>query len=244
MAVHHDNNAGHRPGTPLWPLPLAIALTLTVAVHLAWALSLHAGHVPPCIPYLEGCTSISRAARHGVGNHLFRLLVLPCALLVGLHWWLAARWLHVRAARGAGEARMILLLGVIAAIALGLYATFLGSEGPAYRFLRRYGVIVFFGTSYLVQLLFLRAAHRQDRLGPSIRRTMTAICIAMLALGVTNVVADATMADAARQDRLENALEWHLGVLLVAWYVAQALLWRSSGFDVAIRRGAGNGVRP
>ncbi len=236
MAVHTDNNAAHDPGTPLWPLPLAIALTLTVAVHLAWVLSLHAGHVPPCIPYLEGCTSISRAARHGLGNHLFRLLVLPCALLVGLHWWLAARWLRVRAARGAGEERVILLLGVMAAIALGLYANFLGSEGTAYRFLRRYGVVVFFGTSYLAQLLFLRGAHRQKRLGPRMARVMTAICLAMLALGVTNVVADATMADAVRQDRLENVLEWHLGVLLVAWYLAHAWVWRGSGYTLRLVR--------
>ncbi len=215
---------------PLWPLPLAIALTLTVAVHLAWLLSMQAGHVSSCIPYLEGCTSISRAARHGLGNHLFRLLVLPCALLVGLHWWLAARWLRGEVARSTREASVILLLGVMAAIALALYTTFLGSEGTAYRFLRRYGVIVFVGTSYLAQLLFLRGAHRQRRLGPRMARAMAMICIAMLALGVTNVVADATMADAARQDRLENVLEWHLGVLLVAWYAAHAWLWRSSRY--------------
>jgi hypothetical protein len=236
VTVHADDKSAHDSGVPLWPLPLAIAVTLTVAVHLAWVLSLHAGHVPWCIPYLEGCTSISRAARHGLGNHLFRLLVLPCALLVGLHWWLSARWLRGKGRQGAGEARMILLLGVMAATALALYATFLGSEGTAYRFLRRYGVIVYFGTSYLAQLMFLRSARRQGRLAPRMERTMTAICIAMLALGVTNVVADATMADAVRQDRLENVLEWHLGVLLVTWYVAHALLWRSSGFVVIARR--------
>ncbi|MDQ3495119.1 MAG: hypothetical protein M3485_06255 [Pseudomonadota bacterium] len=237
MAEHPaPNDRAIDSGVPLWPLPLAIALTLTVAVHLAWVLSLHAGHVPPCIPYLEGCTSISRAARHGLGNHLFRLLVLPCALLVGMHWWLAARWLRGEVARGAGEARVILLLGVMAAIALALYATFLGSEGTAYRFLRRYGVVVFFGTSYLAQLLFLRSARGQGRLGPRMARVMTAICIAMLALGVTNVVADATMADAVRQDRLENVLEWHLGVLLVAWYLAHAWVWRGSGYTLRLVR--------
>ena len=82
-----------RSAIPLWPLPLAVAVVLVVATHLAWLLSVQAGHIPFCVPYIEGCTSISRAARHGLGNHLFRLMVLPCALLVFLHWWLAGRWL-------------------------------------------------------------------------------------------------------------------------------------------------------
>jgi len=39
---------------------------------------------PACNPYLEGCVSISRAARHGLPNHLFKALVLPAAALQGV----------------------------------------------------------------------------------------------------------------------------------------------------------------
>lgn len=224
-------------GIPLWPLPLAIALILTIAVHLAWLLSVQAGFIPPCIPYLEGCTSISRAARHGLGNHVFRLLVLPSALLVGAHWWLASRWLRAHAAGKPGERGMVALLGAPAAVALALYATFLGTEGEAYRFLRRYGVLVYFGASYLAQLLFLRSARRQGRVGRGVARAMFAICVAMLALGVANVTADALLADAELQDRLENALEWQLGLLLVAWHVAHAVLWHGSRYRLRLELG-------
>ena len=62
---------------PLWPLPLLLTLLFVVAAHAAYLLSIEGGHVPACIPYLDGCVSISRAARHGWGNHLFRLLVIP-----------------------------------------------------------------------------------------------------------------------------------------------------------------------
>ena len=34
-----------------------------VATHAALLLSIDAGHVPGCVPYVTGCTSISRAAR-------------------------------------------------------------------------------------------------------------------------------------------------------------------------------------
>src|SRR5690606_26547295 len=119
---------------PVWTLPLSIAVLLVAAVHLAWWLSLRGGHVPACMPYLEGCTSISRAARHGPGNHVFRLMVLPCSALLALHWWSSARWLSLRGAQhGSG---WLIALGVAAAVALAVYATFLGTEGAAYRFMR------------------------------------------------------------------------------------------------------------
>ena len=215
-----------RQRVPLWPVPLAIAATLVVATHLAWWLSTQAGHVPYCIPYLEGCTSISRAARHGLGNHLFRLMVLPCALLVCIHWWLAGRWLRQRGGNGG----MMLLLGTTGALALAVYATFLGTEGEAYRFLRRYGVVVYFGCSYLAQLLFLRRARLTGPVDPFARVGMLAVCVAMLALGLVHVVVAAMIGGTALQDRLENVFEWHLGLLLVCWFLAHAWLWWREGY--------------
>src|SRR5688572_31529692 len=75
-----------------WWLPFLCAAIPVVAVHAAWALSTLHGHVDPCIPYLDGCASISRVARHGHGNTLFKLLMIPCAVLQGWHWACASRW--------------------------------------------------------------------------------------------------------------------------------------------------------
>jgi len=222
-----------RNAFPIWPLPLAIVAALVVATHLAWWLSIRDGHIESCIPYLEGCTSISRAARHGLGNHLFRLLVLPCALLVFLHWWLAGRWLQLR----GGSGRMMIVLGAVAALALAVYATFLGTEGEIYRFLRRHGVVVYFGCSYLAQLLFLRRARLTGPVDPVARRAMLVICVAMLALGLLHVAVAALIGGSELQDRLENVFEWHLGVLLVAWFAAHARLWWRDDYRLEPARG-------
>lgn len=214
---------------PLWPVPAAIALVLAGAAHLALALAIHAGDVPACVPYLDGCASISRAARHGLANHLFRLLVLPCAVLLGVHWWLSARWLRARdASPGALGA-----LGTVSAIALGVYAAFLGTDGEIYRYLRRYGVIVFFGASYVAQLVFLAAAVRVHALDRRIRSRMQLLCLAMLAIGVVHVAAMGLFGGTAFQDRLENALEWQIGLLLVLWFVQHAQVWRRDGYALA-----------
>lgn len=213
---------------PLWPLPLLIALLFVVAAHAAYLLSIQAGHVPACMPYVEGCVSISRAARHGDGNYLFRLLVIPCAVLHALVWWLARHWLR--------EGRLMLVLGVMSAIALAVYATFLGTEGEAYRFLRRYGVIVYFGFGYLAQLSLMRRAARTGALPAGVIAALSWIAVAMLGLGLANVVTGLAAQDAAAKDRWENVFEWWLGLLMVGWYAALASGWWRQGLAMELKR--------
>lgn len=215
-------------GIAAWWLPMWIAVVLVVAAHAALAVSIHVGHVPACVPYIEGCTSISRAARYGLANHVFRLLVLPTAAAIAYHWWLAGRWLALHGPRAPG----MVAAGLVAALALAVYATFLGTEGEVYRALRRHGVIVFFGAGFLAQLLCLRAMGKGVGIDRRAYGALRAICLAMLALGVVHVVALAAIGGSALQDRLENALEWHIGALLVAWYVATAVAWRRDGWGL------------
>ncbi|MBD9481004.1 hypothetical protein [Pseudoxanthomonas sp. PXM02] len=212
---------------PLWPLPLLLTLLFLVAAHAAYLLSIQGGHVPACIPYVDGCVSISRAARHGWGNHLFQLLVLPCAVLHALVWWLARHWL-----RGG---RVMLALGVLSAIALAVYATFLGTEGEAYRFLRRYGVVVYFGFGYLAQLALMRRASLTEALAAGVIAAMSWISIAMLGLGVANVVAGLVVDDPSAKDRWENVFEWWLGLLMVSWYAVLALGWRRQSVGIRLQ---------
>lgn len=216
-----------RTDWPLWPLPLLIALLFVLAAHVSYALSIQAGHVPACVPYWEGCVSISRAARHGLGNHLFRLLVIPCAVLHALVWLLAARWLR-------GRHRTMLALGIVSAIALAVYATFLGSEGEAYRFMRRYGVAVYFGFGFLAQLMMMRRARATEALPARVLGWMSGVCLAMLALGVGNVLAGIVIGDPQAKDRWENVFEWWLGVLMVGWYAVLAFAWKDQGLSLRL----------
>ncbi|WP_296281198.1 hypothetical protein [Pseudoxanthomonas sp.] len=214
------------PRIPLWPLPLLLTLLFVMAAHVAYLLSIQGGHVPACVPYIDGCVSISRAARHGWGNHLFQLLVIPCAVLHALAWWLARHWL-----RGG---RAMVVLGVMSAIALAVYATFLGTEGEAYRFLRRYGVVVYFGFGYLAQLALMRRAAATKALPAGIVVAMSWISIAMLGLGVANVVAGVVVDDPSAKDRWENIFEWWLGLLMVGWHAVLAYGWKRQGLALEL----------
>lgn len=212
------------PGSlPLWPLPALCAALPFVATWLAFALSAQAGHIEACNPFWDGCTSISRAGRHGLANPLFRALVLPAAALQVVHWWLLRHWLR-ELGRDPGPA--LTVLGLVAGAFLALYATFLGTEGDVYRMLRRYGVTVYFAATYLALLVAMRQLCRSGKVPDPLYRPLLTIALAMLALGVASTIASAVLEGAGARDRAENVLEWQLGLWLTLMFVLIAWRWR------------------
>ena len=215
---------GGRDSRPLFLLPLACAAIPSAAIGIAWWLSVRAGLIPDCIPHLEGCTSISRAARHGTGNVVFKFAMVPCAFLQGWVWIVARRWIRTRhPLPGAGAS--LAALGVVAGVALALYATFLGTDGAIYQWLRRFGIVFYFGATFLAMVVFTQrlAELRGER---PVARTMLALCAVLLCLGLASVAARGLAEDPELRDRIENMLEWNMATLLVAWMLALAFLWR------------------
>jgi hypothetical protein len=213
------------PGRHRWLLPLVCAVLPVVAVHWAWWLSRAAGYVPDCIPHLEGCTSISRAARHGTGNTIFKLLMVPAAAVQAWHWWRCAAWLETSA--GDGAARGLRSLGLVAGAALATYAIFLGTEGAVYGWLRRYGIVFYFAGTFLAIVLFLRG------LGPvpeaaRWRRTMLSLALAMLALGIGSAFTPYFVADDLRQDAIRDVLEWWIGGLFTSWFLLNSAFFAAA----------------
>lgn len=207
-----------RPGWPLWPLALACALLPAVAAHLGWWISTAQGLIPACNPYVDGCVSISRASRHGLGNLVFRMLMLPAATLQALCWMAAAAWVQ-----GADErVRWPAWLGVVAAVALLLYASFLGSDGRTYELLRRYGIYFYFGCTYLALLAVLRRLPRPA----GAYAPLTTVAGGCLAFGLASVIVRYAVPDEELRDRLENLLEWHTALWLTASFAVLAWAWR------------------
>lgn len=224
-----------RPASELWPLPLIGGLMPAVAAVLALWLSFTLDLIPPCNPFLDGCVSISRAARHDLPNHIFRALVLPAAVLQALTWLLCAGWLKGLGAEARGTLRVLPWLGILAGIFLVLYGTFLGTEGQAYRWMRRYGVILYFGFTYLSMLIASGALWRLARAGAvalplRLDRWLVALCAITLAIGLIQVFAPPLLGSEDLKNRLENILEWYAALAFTLFFLALAWLWRSARF--------------
>ena len=225
-------------GWALWPLPLLAGLVPAIAALAALWLSIALDLVPPCNPLFDGCVSISRAARHGLPNHVFRALVLPAAVLQALTWVLCARWLAQAGSDARTTLRVLPWLGVLVGVSLVVYGTFLGTEGIAYRWLRRYGVVVYFGFSYLNMLLVSGALWRVVRAGgmkapARLERWLIALCAVTLAIALIAVFVPPLLDDEGIKDRLENILEWYVALALTLFFAALAWLWRRGRFSAS-----------
>lgn len=205
---------------PDWVPPLAGAVLAAIAVHGAFLISRAAGAVPDCIPHLQGCASVSESARHGAANVFFKALMIPNALVQVWTWAVAARWVRSQAQSPSAD-RGLLPLGIIAGLALVVYAITLGTDGDLYTWLRRYGIKFYFAGSFCAMLVFVRQLRR---LAPAtgLTQVLTWTCAAMLAMGLANILAQVVVADAQFRDHFRDALEWQLVTLFAFWFLVLA----------------------
>ena len=209
-------------------------LVPVVAVHAAYLLNIRAdaGLAPEflCMPYIDGCVSISRAARSGPGLVLFRWLMLPTAVLLALCWRDVHAWLRQLQAGTLVRRRWIAGLGIAGAVFLVLYVTALGQDTEWYRWQRRYGVIVYFGGTALAQLLlaWVLWPQRRDLCAGRLQRPIAwlfgLVCLQWV-LGVFSSVKRFIFADPEFVDRLENLTEWWFALPMSLAFVVIARLF-------------------
>jgi len=222
----------------MWPLVgfgIFLALWPILVVHAAFALSVVEQHVPLCNPYWDGCTSISRAGRHGWANHLFRGALLPYTVPLGIYWWLNQRWLRALGSRGSGA---MLASGLIGALFMILYLTFLGTDGASYQLMRRYGINVYFGGTFLAQVLLALRLRRLRLQGqatspPWLAPALAWIAAAVLAIGLFYVAVRLGLA--SDQDRWENALEWMVALGMQLSIALTVIGWQASGLALRVQ---------
>jgi len=233
------------PSGTLWPLPLVAGLLPAIAALAALWLSFRLDLIPACNPLIDGCVSISRAARHDLPNHVFRALVLPAAVLQALTWLLCTAWLKGLGLASRRAARALPWLGALAGLFLILYGTFLGTEGQAYRWMRRYGVIFYFGFTYLCMVIVSGSLWRLSRtkavsLPMRLDRALVGLCAVTLAIGLAQVVVPPFLDSETAKDRLENILEWNAALGFTVFFIALAWLWQHLRIALQLTARPGN----
>lgn len=218
-------------------LPLLAGLVPLLAAYLAFAIGVRADVLPACVPFIDGCASISAAGRNPPGSFLFRAIMLPQSIVLLMTWYFAVTW--IRALDGsAGRSTMsgIHVSGTVSAMALILYVTFLGTTEPFYEFMRRFGIYLFFlgmaVSEILVAVALLKAPPvlRSARLKRMVQLMLT-LCLLPFALGLLNLYLKATLVNA---DVSENVIEWIAATLMHCYLIAMYFMWRISGFSLSV----------
>lgn len=209
-------------------LPLIAAIAPLIGINAAYWIGASNDVLPSCIPYLDGCTSISSTGRYPPGDRLFRAILLPQATVLALTWYFAVLWLKsLKPASKAGP--VIVVSGVVGAIALVLYVSYLASNDPFYEIMRSYGVYLYFGGTALAQLVLSLSLDRSP-----MQRAMVWITVTPWALGLINFAQKAVF---GTLNSNENRIEWIASLLMQVWFVLLWITWRKTRLTVDVSTG-------
>jgi hypothetical protein len=228
--------------------PRTLALIITFlplfAVNASYIISINADLVPSCIPYIEGCTSISRAARQGDAIFLFRASMIVHAVLLMWYWRIAQCWLNQLRTngpvnQGRRSIQTMYYLGVVGAFFLILYADFLGTSGDFYRFMRRYGVIFYFTFTPLAQMIMVNQLFKlrkfplngEIKLG-ALRYQLT-ILVLILLMGLISVLLRYIYGPSFER---ENIVEWNYSLLLTASFACSIVMWKNLKWNITLEK--------
>jgi hypothetical protein len=159
-------------------------------------------------------------------------------MLLLLSWVLVGAWLRTMACSTPGRIRSLSWLGVFGALFLVPYATWLGTDGEWYSWLRRYGVIFYFAGTALAQLLLVRELWpvRASLLGGRLRAKvimLTTLVAIQWVLGVLSPF-KRLLSDPALVDRVENVIEWWFALAMALGFVLMAGLLGRTRFQIGI----------
>lgn len=215
------------------PRTLAIIITILplLVSNAAYLLSAYEQNIPWCIPYLEGCTTISRAARSGNSIYLFRPTMIAYSLLLIWFWITTQHWLSQLYGHTTKTAHAITWLGITGAVFLIVYIDYLGTTGEVNRFMRRYGIMIFFTFTPLAQLLLLKQHYnilplmmKNNPISLNVCRYQLIVLVLILIIGITSITLDVTQ---TKTDMSENIVEWNFSLLLNMYFLGLVFLWKN-----------------
>ena len=214
-------------------LPFMAGILPLIAMFGAFALGSAYGVLPDCNPLLDGCCSISATGRKPPGSFLFRAIMLPQGILLGFVWYLSVLWLdQLRPAPGRVMRSTILAAGLVNALALIIYVTFLGTSEPVYEFMRRSGIYFGFLGMAVAQILIAGALLRTEL--RSLAKAMLSIGAVIFILGILNLILKSVLDD---PDPAENRIEWIASIIMQAWFFVLFVAWHRTAADFSVRVG-------
>ena len=213
--------------------PRTLAFIITVLPFLVsnavYLLSAYEGSVAWCIPYIDGCTTISQAARSGSSIFVYRATMIAYSVLLIWFWIYTKHWLKDLYGYTTKAAHIIVWLGIIGALFLIVYIDFLGTAGEVNRFMRRYGILIFFTFTPLAQLILLQQHYKilpslpDATINPRLLKYQFFTLISMLSIGIVSIVLDITE---YKTYQSENIVEWNFALLLNLYFLGMIFIWK------------------
>ena len=222
------------------PRTLALIITILpfIITNIVFIVSAYEGHISWCIPNIEGCASISKAARNGSSLFIFRATMIAYGVLLIWFWIYVREWLDHLYGKRTAIANVILWMGVAGALSLIVYVDFLGTAGEFNRFMRRFGIFIYFICIPLAQILLLRQHYHiapslpKGVIKPWYLKFQLFIILLMLLIGIVSGAMEATY---IKTNESENIAEWNLALLMQLYFLIMVFIWKEYKYHLKNR---------
>jgi len=210
-----------------------------VAVFSAYYIAVSNGHVPSCMPLLEGCTSISATGRASPESLFFRATMIPSAMLMMFYWYLMTQWLVRIVTNKSRYFYLVFILGLVSSVFLIAYTVALGFIDPLYGLQRRVGVTLFFSCALIAQLMVSNIVFKAVKSGKlslpyNLHYWLVIICGIMLLTGLCTIPASIYFSHVST---LDNIIEWNYAVVMYLFYIVTGIIWRVTDFRMEFHVG-------
>ena len=186
-------------------------LTVTVS----YLISIHLDLVPKCIPFFEGCTSISRTGRYEPIKYFFKFFMFIYVLLLFFYWYCLINYIQNK------NKHTLYALSFFSLIFLILYLTFLG-EGKVYEFFRRIGIYIYILFTVLTQYSVSKIIIKNKKLLKNnfnfrfvnLKNLLSLflICVGILLLPILIIKID-------EYPNIKNIISWNYFVLIQLYFL-------------------------
>ena len=150
--------------TKIKTISICIFLLTVFTVILSYIFSLKLNLVSSCIPFLDGCTSISRSGRYYPVNVFFKFFLSLSGFLILFYWY----YNYIFFKQKNRLIKFNFILGFLSVFFLFLYLIFLGDNSYYYKFFRRIGIFIYLLFSVISCLILSIIYYKQKKLFNSI----------------------------------------------------------------------------
>ena len=195
---------------------LLVSIIPFIAIHLSFILSVQNEYLSLCNPYIDGCYSISRAARQPSSIIIFKVLMLISALFLFFLWPRLFK---------PNYNKLLILIGRVGSLFLIAYIVALGEEGFFYEIMRRFGVFIFYIFTLISQWTF--TFNTQIRKRRFFLKNFLINIIVFLQL-LAFLLAIPFFIFFKNYGYIENIIEWWITLLITLWFFINFIYYKKN----------------
>jgi len=195
---------------------LLVSIIPFIAIHLSFILSVQNEYLSLCNPYIDGCYSISRAARQPSSIIIFKVLMLISALFLFFLWPRLFK---------PNYNKILIFIGRVGSLFLIAYIVALGEEGFFYEIMRRFGVFIFYIFTLISQWVFTFST--QMRIRRFFLKNFLINIIVFLQL-LAFLLAIPFFIFFKNYGYIENIIEWWITLLITLWFFINFIYYKKN----------------